>query len=206
MPHHRTSSLFSAAAATAVGAAAAVGARRSATAAAVSLASAAALALAAPAASAAPIPLPHHWSGDGLVGAGHHAAGHRTPDGPYLPAGHGPAAPALAVGDHLTVTVQHSGSARTDGTFELYCHPGGGNHLHVKDACAKLDGMTRWGRDPFAAVPQGANCTMMYGGPATAHVTGTWAGRPVNADFRRTNGCEIDRWGRFEPLLPSTRS
>jgi len=204
MPHHRTSSLFSAAAA--AGAAPAAGTRRSATAAAVSLASAAALALAAPVASAAPIPLPHHWSGDGLVGAGHHAAAPRTPDGHHLPAGHGPAESALAVRDHLTVTVQHSGSKRTDGTFELYCHPGGGNHLHVEGACAKLDGMTRWGRDPFAAVPQGANCTMMYGGPATAHVTGTWAGRPVNADFRRTNGCEIDRWGRFEPLLPSTRS
>ncbi|MFI0906561.1 SSI family serine proteinase inhibitor [Streptomyces sioyaensis] len=205
MPHHRTSSLFSAATATAVGAAAAAGARRSATAAVVSLASVAALALAAPVASAAPIPLPHHWSGDGLVGAGHHAGGPRTPDGHPLPADHGPAA-HLAAGDHLTVTVRHSGSTRTDGTFELYCHPGGGNHLHVKGACAKLDGMTRWGRDPFASVPQGANCTMMYGGPATAHVTGTWAGRPVNADFRRTNGCEIDRWGRFEPLLPSTRS
>ncbi|WP_432000366.1 SSI family serine proteinase inhibitor [Streptomyces sioyaensis] len=201
MPHHRTSSLFSAAAA--VGVAASAGARRSATAALVSLASGAALALAAPVASAAPIPLPHHWTGDGLVGAGHHAAGPRTPDGP---ADHGPAAAHLATGDHLTVTVQHSGSARTDGTFELYCHPGGGNHFHVKAACAKLDGMTRWGRDPFAAVPQGSNCTMMYGGPATAHVTGTWAGRPVNADFRRTNGCEIERWGRFEPLLPSTRS
>lgn len=66
--------------------------------------------------------------------------------------------------------------------------------------------MTRWGRDPFAPVPQGANCTMIYGGPATAHVTGTWAGRPVNADFRRTNGCEISRWSSFEPLLPSTSS
>ncbi|WP_329148747.1 subtilase-type protease inhibitor [Streptomyces sp. NBC_01456] len=201
MPHHRTSSLFSAV----VGAAATAGTRLAATAAAVSLVSAAAPALAGPAAAAAPIPLPHHWSGAGLVGAGHHAAGPRTPGGPSLPAGYRPAAD-LAGGDHLTVTVHHSGSARTDGTFELYCHPGGGNHPHVKAACTKLDGMARWGRDPFAPVPQGANCTMMYGGPATAHVTGTWAGRPVNADFRRTNGCEIGRWGHFEPLLPSTRS
>jgi hypothetical protein len=200
MPHHRTSSLFSAAAGGAT-----AGTRRSATAAAVSLASVAVLALAAPVASAAPIPLPHHWSGDGLVGAGHHAVGHRTPVDHDLPGDHGPAAD-LAAGDHLTVTVHRSGSARTDGTFELFCHPGGGNHLHVKGACARLDGMTRWGRDPFAPVPQGTNCTMMYGGPATAHVSGTWAGRPVNADFRRTNGCEISRWGRFEPLLPSPRS
>ncbi|MGD3105172.1 SSI family serine proteinase inhibitor, partial [Streptomyces sp. YGL11-2] len=106
--------------------------------------------------------------------------------------------------DHLTVTVTGSGSARTDGAFELYCHPARGNHFDAARACAKLDRMTRWGRDPFAPVPQGARCTMMYGGPARAHVRGTWAGRPVNAEFRRTDGCEIERWGRFEPMLPST--
>ncbi|MFK0260934.1 SSI family serine proteinase inhibitor [Streptomyces angustmyceticus] len=164
--------------------------------------------------------------------AGHHPSGaHRTPVHHSAPARHRTAAehheptghhhtPAThhaphthhtpgrrhAPVDHLTVTVLHSGSAAGDGTFELYCHPGGGNHRHVKGACAKLDGMTKWGKDPFAPVPQGVNCTMMYGGPATAHVTGTWAGRPVNADFRRTNGCEISRWSRFEPLLPPTGS
>ncbi|MFF3542499.1 SSI family serine proteinase inhibitor [Streptomyces platensis] len=135
-----------------------------------------------------------------------------TPAGPLTPAGHqrpggqDTSAPSPAAVDHLTVTVRGTGSARTDGTFELYCHPARGNHPHAKKACKKLDGMTRWGRDPFAPVPQGANCTMIYGGPATAHITGTWAGRPVNADFRRTNGCEISRWSSFEPLLPSTSS
>ncbi|MFH9224860.1 SSI family serine proteinase inhibitor [Streptomyces lydicus] len=171
----------------------------------------AALALAAPTASAAPIPLPHHRSAVGITGAGHHGSEGRT-----APAGSGtedaglvgryaplPQAPV----DHLTVTVRDSGSARTDGTFELYCHPDrGSTHRKARSACAKLDGMTQWGRDPFAPVPQNAQCTMMYGGPATAHVTGTWAGRPVNADFRRTNGCEISRWSRFEPLLPATTS
>ncbi|WP_043270285.1 SSI family serine proteinase inhibitor [Streptomyces sp. CT34] len=176
MPYRRTSSLFAAA----TGAATA----------AVALVSALALA---PAAAAAPIPLPDHHSADGLTRAGHHA-----------PAGaHGGHA------DHLTVTVAHSGSARTDGTFELYCHPARGTRLdaaRAARACAELDRMTRWGRDAFAPVPQSARCTMMYGGPATAHVSGTWAGRRVNADFRRTDGCEIDRWGRFEPMLPSTVS
>ncbi|MGY5123499.1 SSI family serine proteinase inhibitor [Streptomyces nigrescens] len=128
------------------------------------------------------------------------AADHRPPGGQDAPA------PYLASADHLTLTVRGTGSAATDGTFELYCHPARGNHPHAEKACKKLDGMTRWGRDPFAPVPQGANCTMIYGGPATAHVTGTWAGRPVNADFRRTNGCEISRWSSFEPLLPSTSS
>ncbi|MEU8681204.1 SSI family serine proteinase inhibitor [Streptomyces sp. NPDC048611] len=156
-----------------------------------------------------PLPVGHHTS------AGQPAPEeHRTPDGHrHDPAGHhrpttphDSDAPYPGVVDHLTVTVRGSGSAREDGTFELYCHPARGTHRHAKQACAKLDGMTRWGRDPFAPVPQGTNCTMIYGGPATAHVTGTWAGRPVNADFRRTNGCEISRWRSFEPLLPSTGS
>ncbi|MGW7572917.1 SSI family serine proteinase inhibitor [Streptomyces sp. NPDC054765] len=152
-------------------------------------------------------PAGHGPSAGHVTPTGLHApTGHGAPAGHGTPAGYGAAGPHRAPKDHLTVTVHDSGSAATNGTFELYCHPGGGNHLHVKGACDKLDGMTKWGKDPFAPVPQSANCTMMYGGPATAHVTGTWAGRPVNADFRRTNGCEISRWGRFEPLLPSTSS
>src|SRR5205814_2220294 len=102
--------------------------------------------------------------------------------------------------------VARSGSPETDGTRELRCHPAGGTHPDARKACAKLDRMTRWGRDMFAPVPQGAKCTMIYGGAATAHVTGTWAGRPVDARFKRTNGCETARWNDFEPLLPRTTS
>ncbi|MFE7298429.1 SSI family serine proteinase inhibitor [Streptomyces sp. NPDC057579] len=147
----------------------------------------------APAASAAPIPLPYHH--DVLPYLGH-----------WAPDADADALGGRRGGDHLTITVTRSGSDRTDGRFELYCHPRGGNHFDVRRACDRLDRMTRWGKDAFAPVPQGAQCTMMYGGPARAHVTGRWAGRPVNADFRRTNGCEIERWSRFEPMLPSTVS
>jgi hypothetical protein len=44
-------------------------------------------------------------------------------------------------------------------------------------------------------------CTELYGGPATAHVTGTFAGDPVDTSFGRANGCEIDRWARHEVLI-----
>ncbi|WP_443058715.1 SSI family serine proteinase inhibitor [Streptomyces sp. NBC_00400] len=152
-------------------------------------------------------PLDHRTPAGHDAPLGHDASfGHDASPGRSTPPGHGTPVSRRTPADHLTVTVHDSGSAATNGTFELYCHPGGGNHRQIQGACAKLDGMTKWGKDPFAPVPQGVNCTMMYGGPATAHVTGTWAGRPVNADFRRTNGCEISRWGRFEPLLPSTSS
>ena len=109
------------------------------------------------------------------------------------------------VGDHLTVTVREAG-ALADGTYEVSCHPGRGNHPDVSGACDVVDRNIRWGQEVFGPVPGDSVCTMQYGGPATAHVTGTWAGRPVDATFDRSNGCEIGRWDRFVPLLPELSS
>ncbi|MFF0012941.1 SSI family serine proteinase inhibitor [Streptomyces sp. NPDC005374] len=110
-----------------------------------------------------------------------------------------------ADGDHLTVTVKDAGGG-ADGTYELDCHPAHGSHPDPSGACDTLDRNTRWGRDTFAPVPDGSVCTMLYGGPATAHVTGTWAGRPVDAGFDRSDGCDTARWDRFVPLLPKVGS
>ncbi|MEU1404163.1 SSI family serine proteinase inhibitor [Streptomyces sp. NPDC005728] len=112
-----------------------------------------------------------------------------------------PVRPEDRAGDHLTVVVQHAGEGR-DGTYEVSCHPGAGRHPDVAEACRVLDSNTRWGRDTFAPVATGTFCTMEYGGPATAHVTGIWAGRPVDASYDRSNGCGIGRWDRMVPLLP----
>ncbi|MFF4657567.1 SSI family serine proteinase inhibitor [Streptomyces sp. NPDC001381] len=106
-----------------------------------------------------------------------------------------------ARGDHLVVTVRRAGG-KADGVFEVWCHPGGGRHPDVSGACRAVERNTRWGRDAFAPVPGGSVCTMRYGGPATARVTGRWAGRPVDATYDRSNGCEIERWDRMVPLLP----
>ncbi|MFG3256192.1 SSI family serine proteinase inhibitor [Streptomyces sp. NPDC048172] len=122
------------------------------------------------------------------------------------------AAPAVSAvspavhGDHLTVTVKDSGDPSRDGTYELYCHPAAGDHPDPSGACETLEKATRWGKDPFAPVPRDSACTKQYGGPATAHVTGRWAGRPVDARYDRTDGCQISRWNDMEPLLPSTSS
>ncbi|MFC9910460.1 SSI family serine proteinase inhibitor [Streptomyces sp. NPDC059862] len=126
------------------------------------------------------------------------------------PAAPSPAAPPPVPdrgrdGDRLTVTVRDAGG-RADGTYELRCHPEGGGHPDVSGACRVLDRETRWGVGAFAPVPSDSVCTMQYGGPATAHVTGTWAGRPVDATFDRRNGCEIARWDRLVPLLPEVPS
>ncbi|CAM5594803.1 Subtilisin inhibitor domain-containing protein OS=Streptomyces alboniger OX=132473 GN=CP975_17115 PE=3 SV=1 [Streptomyces alboniger] len=104
--------------------------------------------------------------------------------------------------DRLTITVADAGGA--DGTYVLECHPTGGTHPDAKKACARLDDVTVYGKDPFAKTPPGSMCTMQYGGPATARVTGTWQGRPVDARYDRSNGCEISRWDRLAPVLPDT--
>ncbi|MGN9755541.1 SSI family serine proteinase inhibitor [Streptomyces sp. SD31] len=113
-------------------------------------------------------------------------------------------------GDHLTVTVRNTGSGGGTGggdrTYSLSCHPASGDHPDAHGACAALDRSTRWGRDVFAPAPQDGFCTMQYGGPATAHVTGTWAGRPVDARYDRSDGCQIARWDRLVPLLPDLRA
>jgi hypothetical protein len=109
-----------------------------------------------------------------------------------------------ADGDHLTVTV-HNAGREADGTYEVECHPARGSHPDPDGACAVVERNTRWGREVFAPVPEGSVCTMQYGGPATAHVTGTWNGRPVDAWFDRADGCRIARWDRFVPLLPDLR-
>jgi hypothetical protein len=57
-------------------------------------------------------------------------------------------------------------------------------------------------RTPFATVPKGAACTLVYGGPQMADVRGRFRGRRVQATFSRTNGCEIERWDRVRFLFP----
>jgi hypothetical protein len=62
--------------------------------------------------------------------------------------------------------------------------------------------MASAGADLFAPVPKDVACNEIYGGPQVAEIRGTLQGRPVNARFDRTNGCEIERWERIRFLLP----
>ncbi|MFK4184728.1 SSI family serine proteinase inhibitor [Streptomyces sparsogenes] len=104
-------------------------------------------------------------------------------------------------GDRLVVTVSRSGVLADSVTYTLTCHPTGGTHPAAEEACDQLDDAMVWGRDPFTPVPPGAMCTGQYGGPATGHLRGRWAGRPVDARFSRVNGCEIARWDSFSAVL-----
>ncbi|SDK78957.1 SSI family serine proteinase inhibitor [Streptomyces indicus] len=114
--------------------------------------------------------------------------------------------------DVLTIT-SGAGAAAPYETYELTCEgdgsgsssgSGGGSHPQAEEACARLDAIAQEGRDPFAPVPADALCTMQYGGPETARITGTWRGQQVSASFDRSNGCEIGRWNQLVPVLPQS--
>lgn len=108
-------------------------------------------------------------------------------------------APAPAAGP-TKLTVMATAESGTTVTWTLTCDPVGGDHPEAAAACAKLATV-----EPtvFEPVPADQGCTMIYGGPQTAAVTGTWRGTAVDAAFKRTDGCEIARWEALVPLLPS---
>jgi len=53
----------------------------------------------------------------------------------------------------------------------------------------------------FTPTPPNTACSMIYGGPETARVTGTVRSTKVKATFSRTDGCQIDRWLNALPLF-----
>jgi Subtilisin inhibitor-like len=96
----------------------------------------------------------------------------------------------------LTVTVRPNmhASARH---WTLTCGPDGGTLTHPAAACAALTRVP----DPFAPVKRGVMCSMIYGGPQTATIDGTWRGKPVHAAFSRANGCQTARWNRIAAVF-----
>ncbi len=69
-------------------------------------------------------------------------------------------------------------------------------------ACGAVAGVSA--RD-LAPTPSDTACTQLFGGPETATVKGQIRGEDVNATFSRSDGCEIERWKRVEPLLAEVR-
>lgn len=107
--------------------------------------------------------------------------------------------PGAARGDRLVVTVDDG--AGQVATYVLECHPTGGTHPDAEGACGRLDELG----GPVGPAGEGQLCTMLYGGPQKATVTGSWLGAPVDARYNRTNGCEAARWKEMAPVLPLPR-
>jgi hypothetical protein len=100
----------------------------------------------------------------------------------------------------LAIAVWEGG--RQDGPkqeYTLTCDPPGGTLPEPERACVELAA----GAIDFEPVPADAVCTMIYGGPAVATVTGTAYGKPIDAEFSRENGCQAERWDGAKSLLPA---
>lgn len=104
-----------------------------------------------------------------------------------------------STGSETELTVRlDQGDGASPQEWSLTCDPAGGSHPDPEAACDTLAEL-----DPkvFEPVPPDAACTMIYGGPQTAQVTGQWNGESVDAQFSRENGCEIDRWDAASSVL-----
>lgn len=114
-----------------------------------------------------------------------------------------PAAAAGAERAHAALVISYrSAFLMPAQAWTLTCAPTGGTHPAPAAACARLAAL----EDPFAPVPAEASCTSIYGGPATAAVTGTVGGERVTATFDRRGGCAIVRWNAHAPIIAPTRS
>ncbi len=96
----------------------------------------------------------------------------------------------------LTITVHPQGPGGPDQLWTLRCDPPGGSHPRARTACARLTPAV------LRPLPRDSICTQIYGGPQTARVRGQLDGRPVDASFGRSNGCDIHRWDTAGFLFP----
>jgi hypothetical protein len=99
----------------------------------------------------------------------------------------------------LRITVWPRGPDGRSAAYTLRCPSGEGTLPGAARACARL---AELGRQAFAPVPRDAFCTEIYAGPQVARVTGLLQGRKLWATFRRTDGCQIERWNRLAFLFP----
>ncbi len=99
-------------------------------------------------------------------------------------------APSVSTGSgtELTITVTEAeGSAPSEWTLTCGSEPGG-DHPDPAAACAALQAAVDGGDDPFAPLATDAVCTEIYGGSATATITG-----------------DLGRRGRRRVVLPDER-
>jgi hypothetical protein len=90
-------------------------------------------------------------------------------------------------------------------TFTLVCTGGApaaeSKHPSAAEACTTIK------NSPAILSPAPTRtdqaCTMQYGGPATATVTGAVDGKEVTAAFSRTDGCQIALWDAAKSVLGS---
>jgi len=104
----------------------------------------------------------------------------------------------------LSITLRETPEAAAK-TFTLVCADGKpaaeSKHPSPAEACATIK------NSPAILSPAPPRtdqaCTMQYGGPATAKVTGAVDNKEVTAAFSRTDGCQIAMWDAAKSILGS---
>ncbi|UPO76817.1 subtilase-type protease inhibitor [Arthrobacter sp. Helios] len=112
----------------------------------------------------------------------------------------GSSAPAAGA-TSLTVELMAEGEAVTD-TWTLECDgaaPVGNSG--APDPAAACGALAEHGTALMAEPGPDVACTMQYGGPQRATVTGTVDGENVDAAFAYSDGCQISRWDALSGLL-----
>jgi hypothetical protein len=97
---------------------------------------------------------------------------------------------------NLRVGVRPEGPGGAERVRRIECAVLGEDAIDPR--CRVLAGVEPRDLDP---VPRGTACAQIYGGPATARVTGELRGARVAAEFDLSDGCEIARWRRNAALL-----
>lgn len=97
----------------------------------------------------------------------------------------------------LQISLSVKGTEQPSKLWTLHC-PAGGTLPDAAAACTKLGEID----DPFAPVPKDTACTQIYGGPEIASVSGTFNGQPIDTQFSRGDGCELERWKQVGFLFP----
>ena len=87
----------------------------------------------------------------------------------------------------VTIIVRTDGTEATQKGSVLTC-PG-------DDRCARLE------KADFSLPSKAMACTQIYGGKATALVTGRVSGRDIHTEFDLHDGCAVARWQKFSWLL-----
>lgn len=98
---------------------------------------------------------------------------------------------------HITVWPQGPGNGDPL-EYSLLCAPPAGTHPDPPAGCAALEAA---GSDAFKPTPADMGCTMIYGGPQVAELTGTLEGRVLEARLVRSDGCAIARWDALKTVV-----
>ena len=94
------------------------------------------------------------------------------------------------------MTLDPDGTGDSAETAEVRCSGDGAGD--PPGACEAVAALPDDAADP---VPQGVACTQIYGGPDVVTIEGALRGEDVDAVLTREDGCAIERFERFLPLL-----